>query len=135
MFYFDCSRQYLYPLLLNFIDRILLLALPTRSDTNHRKVSIILSVVVIVYTFLLLYSLIVGNSGTTFIKLNDIYCNYGYYGLIHLTEYYTYYSLLDSVLFQYISNIHKKKQHIRCIIWHTYCKYWIWEWFEVQANP
>ena len=38
---------------------------------------------------------IVENSSTPLQKVSDIYCNYDYYGSIHLTNFYTYNLLLD----------------------------------------
>ena len=42
LFYFDCSHQYLYPLLMNCLCNDLFLALPTRSETNIKKLPIAL---------------------------------------------------------------------------------------------
>ena len=89
LFKIDCSHLYVYLLLIICLCHVLFLALPTISETEHQKVLISWFGIVILYTPLYRYWVIEGNSGTPFHKVSAIYCNYYYYGLIHITDLYS----------------------------------------------
>ena len=81
----------MYQLIFNCLHNVFLLFQFIRSETIHLDLPITLSGVVIFELLFYGHWVIVGNSGTPLQKVSAIYCNYYYYGLIHLTDFYTYY--------------------------------------------
>ena len=77
--------------------------------------------------------MIAENSGTPLWKVSALYWIYGYYGLIHLTNFklITYYWVY---MLEYIPSTKNNKQDSRGTICCTVCEQWTAEKFDGQAN-
>ena len=142
LFKFNRSHQYVYPLLIICFCHVLLLVLPTRSETTQKSYRSYYRVFLFTIFHLIWYWVIIFHSGMKFLKVSAIYLQIWLLWSDLYRWFYTFFSMFES-----ISITKNQKQGIRGTIFHTGCKHqtadqfkgqedsWEWAWFSVGIWP